>query len=80
MLLFEYHDCTNTNSIPMVDLIFIRDLLSFVSDEALENLYTDFEEKLKGNGSIIIGDNEVLADRSRWSEKTIGSLNIYNKE
>lgn len=80
MVFFEYHDCTNTNSIPMVDLIFIRDVLSFVSSDALENLYTDFEEKLKGNGTIIIGDNEVLADRSRWSEKTIGSLNIYNKQ
>jgi purine-binding chemotaxis protein CheW len=76
---FEYHDCTNSNTNPPVDIIFMRDILSFISSEDSESLYADMEDKLKGNGSIIIGDNEVLVDHSKWIERSTGLLTIYSK-
>jgi len=76
---FEYHDCTNNNANPPVDIIFMRDMLSFIAPEASESLYTDMEDNLKGNGTVIIGDNEVLVDNSKWMEKSAGSLTIYSK-
>ncbi|OJF76139.1 MAG: hypothetical protein BKP49_08290 [Treponema sp. CETP13] len=76
---FEYHDCTHNNTNPSVDHIFVRDLLSFISPDDLNNLFVDIEDNLKGNGTIIVGDNEVLADHSKWLEKSKDSLTIYSK-
>jgi purine-binding chemotaxis protein CheW len=41
---------------------------------------SDFEEKLKGNGIIILGNNESLGKGSSWGEKTVGSLTSFNKQ
>ncbi|MCQ2611639.1 MAG: chemotaxis protein CheW [Treponema sp.] len=80
IIMFEYHDCTNSNALPMVDLIFARDILSFLPVEAQNTVVGDFDEKLKGNGIIILGDNESLGSGSNWGEKTVGSLTCYNKQ
>ena len=53
--MFEYHDCANTNSLPVCDIIFARDLISFLPLASQKVLETDFDEKLKGNGVIILG-------------------------
>lgn len=79
-ILFEYHDCRNTNVIPMVDIIFARDVLSFCDNASLETVVTDFQEKLKGNGIIIIGDNEVLPSKYGFGEKSFGAVMAYTKD
>lgn len=79
-ILFEYHDCTNMNITPDVDIIFSREFLSFIPQKALENVLGDFHEKIKENGIIIVGDNEVLEDHTKWLEKVQGSVVVYNKQ
>ena len=79
-IMFEYHDCLHTNALPMTDLIFARDLLSFIDTSALKNVVTDFEEKLKGNGYLVIGENEKINDFSNFIEHTVGSLTAYKKQ
>lgn len=79
MVMFEYHDCLNTNAMPNVDLIFSRDLLSFLSDHSQKTLIADFEEKLKGNGVLIIGENESLSMYPQWHAKKAGLLTVYSK-
>jgi purine-binding chemotaxis protein CheW len=61
-ILFEYHDVLNGNVIPEVDIILVRDLLSFVSAQEQERLMADFAEKLKPRGIIILGRNEELPE------------------
>lgn len=78
-VMFEYHDCLNTNAMPSVDLIFSRDLLSFLPEHSQKTLIADFEEKLKGNGVIIIGENESLSLYPQWRAKTAGLLTVYSK-
>jgi purine-binding chemotaxis protein CheW len=78
--MFEYHDCANSNSLPMVDIVFARDLLSLLPVESQTIVVSDFEEKLKGNGIIILGNNESLGKGSSWGEKTVGSLTSFNKQ
>ena len=78
-ILFEYHDCQHTNALPMIDIIYSRDLLSVLGSEAQNSLIKDFEEKIKGNGIIIIGDNEKMGGTSEFGEKTVGSITAYNK-
>ncbi len=79
-ILFEYHDCQHTNALPMIDVIFARDLLSVINTDAQSSLVKDFDEKIKGNGIIIIGDNEKLSGTSEFGEKTVGSITAYNKQ
>jgi purine-binding chemotaxis protein CheW len=79
MIMFEYHDCTNTNSLPNADLILCRDLLSFLPADVQNNVLLDFEDRLKGNGIMILGENESLAGKMQWSENLIENISIYTK-
>ncbi len=80
MIFFEYHDCANTSAMPTVDIIFCRDVLSFMNSDKQNSVLEDFEEKLKGNGLMILGSNEVLTNRVNWSEKEFGSVTVYTKQ
>ena len=80
MVLFEYHDCMHTNNMPAIDMIFSRDLISFLKPDIQAALLEDFDEKLKGNGKIILGENESLAYLSNWSETLVGSVVVYGKQ
>src|SRR5574344_192281 len=79
MIMFEYHDCVNTNALPPLDMVFARDVISFLSPEAQKTVLADFDEKVKGNGLLVFGENEepVLAG---WNKKLIGTLPVYTKQ
>lgn len=82
-IMFEYHDCANTNALPPVDIVLARDVLSFLSADVQKKLADDFGEKLKGNGIAIVGQNEVLTNldtSGKWSEQSVGSVTIFNKK
>ena len=79
MVLFEYHDFMNTTALSTVDMIFCRDVISFLPQQPQKTLLSDFAEKLKGNGIVIIGDNETIGNREPWRENTIGSITVYSK-
>ena len=79
-IMFEYHDCKNTNVLPMVDIIFARDVLSFCDQASQEVIINDFQEKLKGNGIVIIGDNEILPSKFGFGEKSFGAVTAYTKD
>ncbi len=79
-IMFEYHDCQHTNALPVTDLIFARDILPFIDNDCLKNVLSDFEEKLKGNGLLIVGENEVIPGSSGFVENTVGMLTAYNKQ
>ena len=80
IVLFEYHDCTHTNPVAQVDIVFARDFLSFVPPASKANVLEDFHEKIRGCGFAILGDNEVLADRNNWFEVMKDSVIIYTKQ
>lgn len=79
IVMFEYHDVTNTNTVPNADLIFCRDVLSFLTEDVQDNVLLDFEDRLKGNGIMILGENETLAGKMQWSEKLIENISVYTK-
>ncbi len=78
-ILFEYHDCSNLNTVPMLDLIFSRDVLSYNSEDKVEKILVDFHEQLKDNGLLIIGSNESLGNDLRWRGNSTGKIVVYNK-
>ena len=80
IIMFEYHDINNANALPMTDIIFARDVLSLIPPEGQKTVLSDFEEKLKGNGILFLGENEGVGSGMNWGEKTQGSLTYYNKQ
>ncbi len=78
MVMFEYHDCVNTNNLPDIDVIFARDIISFLPEASQKVVIDQFKEKLKGNGIIITGDNEDLSAYG-FKKKTVGSIAVYTK-
>ncbi|GMO55413.1 MAG: chemotaxis protein CheW [Termitinemataceae bacterium] len=64
-IVFEYHDVTIDNSLPELDLVFCRDLLSFLSEKGQNKVIQDIDEKLKKSKSMVfLGSSETLG--SSW--------------
>ena len=59
-IIFEYHDILHDNPLPDLDIILVRDVLSFFQVQDQIRLVEGFKEKLKSKGIVIPGRNEVL--------------------
>ncbi len=70
-IVFEYHDVLNSNPYPELDIILARDLLSFVPPGDQLRVVSDFADKLKDRGVMILGKNERLDSFADW--KLIGN-------
>ncbi|MDR0639691.1 MAG: chemotaxis protein CheW [Spirochaetaceae bacterium] len=61
-IVFEYHDITNENTLPDINLVFCRDVLSFLAPPQQDKILSDIAEKLKPGGLVILGAHEKLGD------------------
>ena len=57
-----------------------RILVFAKGDKAQEALIEDFADKLKGNGILILGQNESLEGAKKWSATNVGSIQIFGKQ
>ena len=78
-IMFEYHDCVNTNNLPPIDIVFARDLLAFLPDASRNTLLSEFSEKTKGNGVIIVGDNENIQIPGWNKVNASENISVYKK-
>jgi len=60
-IVFEYHDILNDNPLPDLDIILVRDVLSFFQVQDQNRLVQSFKEKLRNRGIVILGRNETLS-------------------
>ena len=60
-IVFEYHDVLNDTPMPDLDIILIRDLMSFFTEQEQNTMMARFSEKLKNRGLVILGRNEELS-------------------
>jgi purine-binding chemotaxis protein CheW len=79
-ILFEYHDILHQNPFPAVDVIMARDVLSFLQPQDQQKIVTEFEEKLKPNGIVIVGENEILAGAGWTRLESSGRVVAFQKE
>lgn len=78
IILFEYHDITHPNTFPEVDIIIARDVLSFLGYSEQLHLITEFQDKLKPGGLLIIGQNEELVS-DEWRIVKSANISAYRK-
>jgi len=64
-ILFEYHDIQNENSLPDLDMVLARDILSFFPVAEQARFIKEFTERLKSHGMVFVGTNEELAE-NEW--------------
>ena len=77
-ILFEYHDIINENSLPDLDLILIRDVISFIPAADQERLIKEFSERLKSHGMIFVGTNEELPE-NEWRRTAKQPVSAFMK-
>jgi purine-binding chemotaxis protein CheW len=58
LIAFEYHDLANPSSLPDMDLIVARDVLSFMPTAEQERILGVMHERCKPGGVLILGTNE----------------------
>jgi purine-binding chemotaxis protein CheW len=75
-VVFEYHDILNDNSLPDLDFILARDVLSFLPGPEQEKLIATFAEKLKSRGMVILGQNEQLQG-GEWLQTAAAPVSAY---
>ena len=75
-VIFEYHDVLNGNSLPELDIILVRDVISFFSLPEQEKMVTEFDEKLKSRGAVILGRNEELPG-TMWQNAASDPVSIF---
>ena len=80
MILFEYHDCANQNSLPSLDFVVCRDVLSFMEAKKQSAVIADIAENLKGNGLVLLGMNESMPKNTGWQRKEKGKTPVFVKE
>ena len=80
MIMFEYHDCSNQNSLPAIDIVVCRDTLSFLDAKKQSAIISDISENLKDNGIVLLGANEAMPKNAGWKKKTKGNVSVFTKE
>ena len=59
-IIFEYHDIMNENALPELDIILVRDVISFLPAADQARIVAGFSEIMKDRGVVILGRNEEL--------------------
>jgi len=77
-ILFEYHDVLNDNSLPELDIIVARDVISFFPVLEQGKIVNEFSERLKSHGVVFLGTNEELAE-TEWRASARPPLSAFMK-
>lgn len=79
LIVFEFHDVRHHNTIPEVDLIVARDVVSFLSPGDQETVLAQFDEKAKPGGLLMLGENEQIPNQPQWEPLEGGPAGVYRK-
>ncbi len=78
-ILFEYHDVGNNHALPPMDMVFARDLVSFMTKDQQTKLFNEINSNLKKGGFIILGRNEVPPASEGWIVKQTKQMFVGHK-
>lgn len=78
-IIFEYHDIANEHVFPKLDVIVVRDMLSFVDEDVFMKFFERIFKQAHAGTLLIIGDNEVIMDNTTWSPVQSHHFSAYRK-
>jgi purine-binding chemotaxis protein CheW len=76
-VVFEYHDVLNENPLPPLDIILVRDVLSYFAEQDQNKAIESFAEKLKDPGLVILGKNEELSELN-WNSLSKEPVSMFS--
>jgi purine-binding chemotaxis protein CheW len=76
-IIFEFHDVINENTLPALDIILIRDVLSYLPEQDQTKVVDGFKEKLKTKGLVILGRNEEFSEVD-WISLSKEPISIFS--
>jgi purine-binding chemotaxis protein CheW len=75
-IVFEYHDVVNENALPELDIILVRDVVSFLAAADQTRVISSFSERLKNRGVVFMGRNEELTG-AIWQSMADDPVSAY---
>jgi len=79
-ILFEYHDVTHNYSLPKLDMVVMRDTVSFLPSDKQKYIFQVLDEYLKPGGLLILGANEKPLEPERWETVENAGVTAYKKK
>jgi len=79
-IVFEYHDIIHDNNLPPLDMIVIRDVLSYLPVDIQKKVFEEIEENIKPGGILVLGVNEVLPSSQNWKTEDLDGITINRKK
>jgi purine-binding chemotaxis protein CheW len=61
-IVFEYHDVSNGNTLPELDVVVCRDLLSYLPEATQKTVIAEISDRLKKTGLVILGEHETMPE------------------
>ena len=75
-VVFEYHDVQHENSLPELDIILARDILSYLPEHGQAKITAFLKEQLKSRGIVFLGKNEEFTGEG-WRLLADGPVSAY---
>lgn len=79
-ILFEYHDITHDNTLPKLDMVVMRDTVSYIIPERQQHIFNTFEEVLKPGGLLVLGAHEQPINPGAWEKVENSGVVAYKKK
>jgi len=80
LIMFEFRDLENLEVFSRLDMVIIRDVLSFLKEDLQKRVLQVILDNMKDNGVLILGKNEILPDISGWEDISVNGISAYKKK
>ncbi len=79
-IMFEFRDLENLEVFSRLDMVIIRDVLSFLKKDLQKRVVQVIWDNMKENGVLILGQNEILPDLDGWEDISGNGICAYRKK
>lgn len=80
LIMFEFRDLENLEVFSRLDMVFARDVLSFLKEDLQKKVLEVIVDNMKDNGVLVLGKNEILPDLAGWEDISHNDINAYRKK
>jgi purine-binding chemotaxis protein CheW len=80
LIMFEFRDLENLEVFSRLDMVVMRDVLSFLKEDLQKRVLQVIFDNMKDKGVLILGQNEVLPDTGGWEDLSVNGISAYRKK